>query len=391
MHTAELRIGSMLDARYRVVRLLGSGGMSRVYLADDTQLGRPVAVKVFGHRVADDDGARQRDEARLLAGLSHPGLVVLFDARLDEDPPFLIMEYVAGSSLHDRLGRGRLSVAEGTAIMKDAAGALAFVHDRGVIHRDIKPANILLPDGGPVHAKLADFGIARLLAAESVTATGTVMGTAAYISPEQASAGVIGTPSDVYSLGLVFIELLTGARAFAGTAVETAAARLASDPDLTAPELAPYRSLLAAMTARAPTARPSADDVAADLEGASRTRALPPPTRPLTTTATTATEVIADPASPTDHATRPRRRVGPIIATSVAAVVLGAAIVASIISWSALSVGSSPTTDDPTDAPRSEPIAKVMPQNTEAPTDTPPGHQPGHGKDKKDPKPGKGP
>jgi hypothetical protein len=279
VRTAELDIGALIAERYRVRKLLGIGGMSRVYLAHDDVLGRDVAVKVFATAVGDgSDADRRRDEVTLLAGLTHPALVVLFDAALDADPPYLTMECVAGETLVERIHRGRVLPGEAESIGIAIAGVLGFVHERGIVHRDVKPANVLLPaspgTGSP--AKLTDFGIARLVDSGRMTATGTVLGTAAYISPEQAAGGIAGPPSDVYALGLVLIELLTGTHPFPGTALESAAARLTRTPDLEAPELAPYRSLLTRMTAMAPEARPSAAEVAADLAGEARTHAMTP-------------------------------------------------------------------------------------------------------------------
>jgi hypothetical protein len=277
--TAELDTGALIADRYRVRKLLGIGGMSRVYLAHDEVLGRDVAVKVFTTAIGDgSDADRRRDEVTMLAGLTHPALVVLFDAALDAEPPYLTMECVDGETLVERIHRGHLLPDEAESIGIAIARVLGFVHERGIVHRDVKPANILLPASPAAGsaAKLTDFGIARLVDGGRMTATGTVLGTAAYISPEQAAGGVAGPPSDIYALGLVLIELFTGAHPFPGTALESAAARLARPPDLEAPELAPYRSLLRRMTAMAPDDRPSAEEVAADLAGDARTRAMAP-------------------------------------------------------------------------------------------------------------------
>ena len=280
MHTAELDVGAVVAERYRVIRSLGTGGMAAVYLARDEALGRDVAIKIFPAAVADDsDATRRRDEVTLLAGLSHPGLVVLFDAALDAHPPYLTMEYVEGETLASRLSRGPLPPDEAEALVIAVADALAFVHARGIVHRDIKPANILLPaapnsTGSP--AKLADFGIARLVDSAGVTATGTVIGTAAYISPEQASGAAVGPPSDIYALGLVLIECLTGSHPFPGSALESAAARLSRQPDLTDPALAAHSALLQRMTAQSPGDRPLAEEVVADLSGEAQTRVMAP-------------------------------------------------------------------------------------------------------------------
>jgi serine/threonine protein kinase len=267
MHTAEIEAGALVDGRYLLIEPLGTGGMSRVFLARDRQLDREVALKLFRAVDGDEsDAARRRDEAHLLARLAHPGLVVVYDAAIDADPPYLSMERVVGETLQQRLRRGALDPEEAAAVLGEVARALAYVHEHGIVHRDLKPANILLPPAdAPVRAKLADFGIARLLDGDRMTATGTVMGTAAYISPEQASGAPVTPASDVYALGLVLLEALTGERPFPGTAIEALAARLARDPDLSAPEAAPYRPLLARMTARDPAQRPSAADVAAAL------------------------------------------------------------------------------------------------------------------------------
>ncbi|HEX7834150.1 MAG TPA: serine/threonine-protein kinase, partial [Pseudolysinimonas sp.] len=298
MKTAEVEVGGLIDGRYRVIRQLGAGGMARVLLARDEQLGRDVAVKVFPPSVADDsdDAHRRRDEVTLLAGLSHPGLVVLFDASLDTEPAYLTMEHVEGETLAERLRRGPLPTFEATSLVMAIAEALAFVHARGSIHRDIKPGNILLPSsttGTGAPAKLADFGIARLVDSSRVTATGSVMGTAAYISPEQASGLPASPASDIYALGIVLMECLTATHPFPGTALESASARLTRQPELSDTRLDAHRELLSRMTALDPTARPTAAEVVVDLSGVATTRLMAPIDAP--------TEQFA----PTDAATVP--------------------------------------------------------------------------------------
>jgi serine/threonine protein kinase len=391
MDTAALPAGSILADRYRIERSLGSGGMSRVYLAHDAELGRTVAVKVFPQSLADDDVHRQRDEARVLASLHHPGLVVLFDAQLSGEPPFLTMEYVAGESLYDRLARLPLPSADAVAaIIRDVAGALAYVHERGVIHRDVKPANILLPSGGEPSAKLADFGIARLMSADGLTATGTVLGTAAYISPEQASGRPVAAPSDIYSLGLVFAEALSGVRMFGGTALEAAAARLSTDPDLSAVEIAPFRGLIAAMTAREPDARPTAPEVVADLDGAAATRVLPSATEPLAPFPTAETVALAPPPAASAPSTPRRGRTAAVIAAAaIASLFCGAVAVLSLPHAVSPTGTSTPGAQETTDA---NPVLKVMPEpEAPQPEQTPPGHGPKPAKPGKHDKPGKGP
>ena len=261
-------IGSLLAGRFRISALLGRGGMATVYLADDEALGRAVAVKVFRRDLTDgDDLQRQQDEIQLLATLNHPGLVTLFDASTDDaGNAFLVMELVDGTDLHSRLRDGPLEPVMVANIGGTLADALVYVHSKGVIHRDIKPGNILLPDPDVDHsgpsAKLADFGIARIVDGARLTATGKILGTATYFSPEQALGDPLTPASDVYSLGLVLLECMTGEKAFAGSAVESMMARLARDPEVPSELGDSWVGLLKGMTHRAPEARPTARDVA---------------------------------------------------------------------------------------------------------------------------------
>lgn len=249
-----------LRDRYLLGERLGSGGMADVHRASDTTLQRTVAVKILRDTAGDaSDRARFVREARTLASLSHRNLVMVLDAGIgdEDDRPFLVMELVEGRSLSEALAGGALPAQEVARIGGQLAAGLAYAHDRGVVHRDVKPANVLLSDEGRV--KLADFGIARLIG-DTVrhTRTGTAIGTAAYLSPEQVRGEDVTGAADVYALGLVLLEALTGTRAFPGSATEAALARLHRDPDVPADLPGGWAALLTAMTAAEPGSRPTA-------------------------------------------------------------------------------------------------------------------------------------
>jgi len=266
--------GALLGGRYRISGLLGRGGMATVHRALDETLGREVAVKVFATDSADpNEVERQEGEVRMLAGLSHPGLVTLFDVGddvvADRALAFIVMEIVDGTTLADRMKEGALPGPEVARIGGILADALGYIHRRGVVHRDVKPANVLLArpeaDDEPAAAKLTDFGIARLVDGTRLTSTGSIVGTVSYLSPEQALGEAVGAPTDVYALGLVLLECLTGRRTFPGTAAESTMARVVRDPDIPARLGPSWVDLLTRMTRRDPAARPTAREVAAEL------------------------------------------------------------------------------------------------------------------------------
>ncbi|MER7796240.1 protein kinase [Microbacterium sp. NPDC096154] len=261
---------ALLDGRYRLIECVGAGGMSRVYRAEDVTLGRIVAVKMLHADVDGGSAERARGEVAVLASLSHPALVTLFDAHVvPGKPDYLVMEYVDGPTLGDVLREGPLAPGETAGLATELAEGLHAAHRAGIVHRDIKPSNVLLsPTDLPdrrFHAKLADFGIAYLLDGDRVTSPGMVVGTAAYIAPEQARGEAPTPAADIYALGLVLLEALTGASAFPKTTpVASLVARQTTAPVIPASVPPGWAGLLGRMTATDPAERPSAAAVAGE-------------------------------------------------------------------------------------------------------------------------------
>jgi serine/threonine protein kinase len=388
-HDGEVQVpdvGQTFHGRYALRERLGDGGTATVFRADDLELGRTVAIKVYGPESELSDMDRRQREARALAGVRHPAIVTLFDARLDATPPYLVLELVDGETLAQRIARGPLSAVETRAIGTAAASGLAAAHDAGLVHRDVKPANIMIPAGpAQEEARLLDFGIAHSIGGSRVTTAGTVVGSAVYLSPEQARGDAVTPASDIYSLGLVLIECLTGRPAFTGTTAEVMGARLVRPPVLDDPAVAEDAPLLSRMTALEPADRPTAADVAQHLE-------IPAATRVLAASGPAASAASAD--VPTQQMTEASAPTPPRTPRRVPlAVVLGGiggllvtVLVAAALFTALPGVAPSPL---PSDSPTPD-VAVVTPtpddtddpEDEEAPGNS--GNAPGNNKDDKD-------
>ncbi|GHE99399.1 serine/threonine protein kinase [Streptomyces griseoluteus] len=256
-------LAETVGGRYQLGAGIGRGGAADVYEGIDVRLGRRVAVKIFRAGADPEMERRFAEEAVLLARLQHPGLVTVYDAGRHQDRAYLVMELVTGRTLRECLASGPLSPRRVAELGAALARALAHVHDAGIVHRDIKPSNVLLDASGAPH--LADFGIARLVNATRHTASDVLIGTAAYLAPEQVMGREIRPAADIYALGLVLLECLKGELEYAGTPLEAAVARMHRSPvvpDSLPPGLA---RLLHAMTAQDETTRPDAPSCASAL------------------------------------------------------------------------------------------------------------------------------
>lgn len=341
---------TLLGGRYQLEVLIARGGMADVYRATDLRLERPVAVKL----VRDAKEAPRFDaEIRTLSNLRHPGIVSLLDAGTTaEGTPFLVLELRTEPTLETLLGAGPLAPDRVAVIGRRLADALAYLHAQGVVHRDVKPGNVFVDDEA---VRLTDFGIARVIGAASLTATGFTMGTARYLAPEQLEGRPVTPAVDVYALGLVMIESLSGEPAFSGTHAEMASARLVRGPQLPPSTPPRWRGLLETMTARDPSLRPDAASVAAELTtgidgaapaGPTRTMPLPVP-------------------SPNE---RKRRR--NLVAVGAVALAAIAGIAAAVTS--AGGSGGTPPVTTPTTVARLANTTPTVPDTTPVVTDTTP-------------------
>ncbi len=262
----ELPAGTQLGP-YRIAAPIGEGGMGAVYRAEDTRLGRTVAIKLIRSNMAGSAHVRQRfeREARAIAALNHPHICAVYDVGSDSGADYLVMEYLEGETLAARLKKGPLDFATSLTIACQVADALGAAHTRGIVHRDLKPENVMLTAGA---AKVLDFGLARTgvasqpdsgTAEHTLTTPGTIVGTAAYMSPEQACGKEVDTRTDIWSFGCVLFEALTARRVFSGsTLTETVAAILEREPDWSALPPAtpvPLLSLLQRCLRKDPTRR----------------------------------------------------------------------------------------------------------------------------------------
>ncbi|MEW2135751.1 serine/threonine-protein kinase [Streptomyces sp. NPDC005409] len=263
-HGAPYEGHTLLGGRYRLHALIGAGGTADVFRGVDEVLGREVAVKVF--RAGTDTVTADRfcDEARTLARLSHRALVTVYDAGRQGEGAFMVAELIRGVTLRTRISAGPLSPVQVTRLGAEIASALDHIHAHGIIHHDLKPSNILLGDSGSPH--LADFGLARTVRDQSHSSAEALVGTLAYMAPEQFLGRGASTASDVYALGLTLLEALTGHREYQGTPVQVGTAHLLTPPRVPEGLSADLRLLLKAMTDPDPQARPDAACVQSRLQ-----------------------------------------------------------------------------------------------------------------------------
>src|SRR5438445_1597535 len=358
-----------IAGRYRLVALLGRGGMSEVWAADDLELERRVALKLLA---PDADRARFDREARAAAALAHPNITQLYDYGEAEGRPYMVLEYLPGGSLEDRLEAGKpLPDADTARSASELAAGLAHAHERGLVHRDLKPANVLFDSEG--RAKIADFGIARLGQGGTLTEAGTVLGTAAYISPEQGGGQPATPASDVYSFGVMLFRMLTGRLPFEAEQPMDLVALHRNEPP---PPLERFRShappALAALAeeslAKDPAERPT--------DGRALTAALGAPVPPTASASTSAvvepdtaavTRVIGPPRRDGDR--RSRRRIATILG-ALALLAAGGVVAFAVTRSDSSSSGANVSTTVPTIPTRSLPKLTTRSTATVAPPPT---------------------
>jgi eukaryotic-like serine/threonine-protein kinase len=288
-------VGQILAGRYELEELVGTGGMSSVYRAHDRLLDRKVALKILHEHYGSDDTyvARFRHEARAVAALSHPNIVTVIDRGEQDGRQFIVFEYVEGENLKRVVERGPVPIEMALEVALQIARGLSFAHQHGLVHRDVKPQNVLLNGSG--EAKVTDFGIARSMSVQhSMTQTGTVLGTSDYIAPEQAQGRQVDEQSDVYSLGVVLFELLTGRVPFPGENFVAVAMRHINEPPPSVRELRPevsprldaavQRAMAKEAADRFPNMRAFCEELDVCLDeargGTQGTHVIPPPAQP---------------------------------------------------------------------------------------------------------------
>jgi serine/threonine-protein kinase len=310
MAVSDTLIGTVFDGRYRIIRKLGAGGMADVYLAEDQELGRQVAIKILNDRHAVDDSfiERFRREAKNAAGLSHPNIVSIYDRGEAEGTYYIAMEFLDGRSLKELIvGRGPAPIKVAIDYARNILAALAAAHKQGIVHRDIKPHNVLI--GAEGRLKVTDFGIARS-GASQMTEVGSIIGTAQYLSPEQARGAPVDQTSDLYSVGVVLFEMLTGQVPFTGdTPLEIAMKHLSEVPRPPS-ELRPevphdLDSVVLRALAKDPSERyQSAEEMDADLARVAEGMPVDPETEEAATAVLSGSGLMA--AAPTSVITRPQ-------------------------------------------------------------------------------------
>jgi serine/threonine-protein kinase len=362
-----------LPERYRVTRHIASGGMASVWEVEDLLLGRVVAIKVLGTQYAADAGARARfaREARTAARASdHPHIATIYDIGEHGEDAFIVMEYFSGGTIADQLrsassaGR-RVPRESALRWLREAASGLDHAHGAGIVHRDVKPANLLLDGQGRL--AVADFGIAKLADDTNMTQTGMLLGTAAYLSPEQATGGIATAASDRYAFAVVAYELLAGQRPFAGGPATAQLRQHAEAQPLRASEAAPglptaIDRVLARGLAKDPAERPAtAAELVAEIEAALAPVEQPEPTRRLT------------PPPPPPPPPREPHRVSPLVAIGAFAAIVGAALAIVLTSGNdngSQTAATTPKSSQParertqTAAPAAPPAAQEQPQQT---------------------------
>ncbi|HZJ52015.1 MAG TPA: protein kinase [Actinomycetota bacterium] len=361
--------------RYRLEQRLAAGGMGTVYEATDERLNRRVAVKLLKEELVDDPRfvERFRREARAVAGLSHPNIASVFDFGADDGRDFIVMELIEGRDLAELLRSGPLEPSRAAAIAAQSCDALAHAHAAGIVHRDVKPGNIIVSDNDRV--KVTDFGIARAIGETTLTATGSVLGTAHYLAPEQASGESVGPAADQYAMGVVLFEMLTGKVPFSGTSPIGIAMRHVYDeipaPSSIVPEVpATLDETTARATAKDPSERyPDISAMASALRGGS-------PTGPLAAGAGVAaaggaaTAPLADPSGTRvmrPHSGWSPRRAG---RGALAALVILALLVLGLVAGRLLSAPTESSPQDGRPRDRKQGQAAAKPSPTPSPSDT---------------------